>query len=138
MLPFTVPRLNFLAYVTDARVSFAFWIITLLACLTMTVGLWSRLSAIVLAIGIISIHHRNAMILHGGDTLQRVAVMYMALAPCGKACSLDRLIGLWRGKIQPGQVLVSLWPQRLVTFGGKRKPAYNAFMRMAGPTTPAP
>ncbi len=115
-LPFTFPRLNFLAYITDSRITFAFWVITLIACLTMTIGLWSRTSAIVLALGIISIHHRNSIILHGGDTLQRVAVMYMALAPCGKACSLDRLIGLWKGNIKPGPVLVSLWPQRLITF----------------------
>jgi hypothetical protein len=115
-LPFTFPRLNLLSMVTDSRITFAFWVITLIACLTMTLGLWSRLSAIVLAIGIISIHHRNAIILHGGDTLQRIAVMYMALAPCGKACSLDRLIGLGRQKIKPGPVLVSMWPQRLITF----------------------
>lgn len=115
-LPFTFPRINLLAYVTDARITFAFWIITLIACLMMTVGIWSRFSAIVLALGIITIHHRNAIILHGGDTLQRISVMYMALAPCGKACSLDRLIGLWKGKIKPGPVLVSLWPQRLITY----------------------
>jgi hypothetical protein len=115
-LPFTFPRINLLAYVTDARITFAFWVITLIACLTMTFGLWSRFSAIVLAIGIISIHHRNAIILHGGDTLQRIAVMYMAIAPSGKACSLDRLIGLWKGRIKPGPVLVSLWPQRLITY----------------------
>ena len=115
-LPFEPWRLNLLSWTTDSRIAFAFWIVTLLACITMTLGLWSRISAIVLAICVISIHHRNAMILHGGDTLQRLAVMYMALAPCGKACSLDRLIGLYRGKIAPGRVLVSMWPQRLITF----------------------
>lgn len=115
-LPFSVPRLNLLSDVYDSRLTYAFFILTLIACLTMTLGLWSRISAIVLALGIVSLHHRNAMILHGGDTLQRVAVLYMALAPCGKACSLDRLIGLWKGKIKPGVVSVSLWPQRLITF----------------------
>jgi len=114
--PFDIPRLDLIGGVTDTRVALAFWIITLLACITMTFGFFSRTSAIVLALCIISIHHRNAMILHGGDTLQRIAVMYMALAPCGKACSLDRLIGLYRGKIAPGSVRVSLWPQRLITF----------------------
>jgi hypothetical protein len=114
--PFEVPRFDLIGGVTDARISFAFWVITLLACITMTLGLWSRVSAIILAIGVVSLHHRNAMILHGGDSLQRIAVLYMALAPCGKACSLDRLIALYRGKVAPGPVLVSMWPQRLITF----------------------
>jgi Glycosyl hydrolase catalytic core len=30
------------------------------------------------------------------------------------------------------------WQSGLMTYGGKRKPAYNAFMRMAGPVKPAP
>lgn len=115
-LPFEVPRLNLLSHVYSSQITYVFFALTLLACLTMTVGLWSRVSAIVLAIGMVSLHHRNAMILHGGDTLQRVAVLYMALAPCGKACSIDRLWGLWKGKIKPGEVKVSLWPQRLITF----------------------
>jgi hypothetical protein len=115
-LPFTLPRFDLIANVTDTRVTLAFWIITLLACLTMTLGLWSRVSAIVLAICLVSLHHRNAFILHGGDTLERIAVLYMALAPCGKACSLDRLIGLYRGTIAPGDVKISLWPQRLITY----------------------
>ena len=109
-------RFDLIGGVTDARVVLAFWILTMIACVTMTIGFWSRTSAIILSICIISLHHRNAMILHGGDTLQRISVMYMALAPCGKACSIDRLIGLYRGRIAPGPVWVSLWPQRLITF----------------------
>jgi hypothetical protein len=115
-LPFSLPRFNLLAGVTDTRITFAFWVVTLLACLLMTVGLWTRISTIILAIGIVTIHHRNAMILHGGDSLQRIAVLYLALAPAGAACSFDRLIGLWKGRIQPGPVRVSLWPQRLITY----------------------
>ena len=116
VLPFDVPHFDLIGGVTDSRIILAFWILTLVSCITMTFGFWSRTSAIILSICIVSLHHRNAMILHGGDSLQRIAVLYMALAPCGKACSLDRLIGLYRGKIAPGPVLVSLWPQRLVTF----------------------
>ena len=118
VLPFGwhIPRFDLIGGVTDSRITLAFWILTMIACVTMTLGFWSRTSAIVLATCIVSIHHRDAMILHGGDTLQRIAVMYMALAPCGQACSLDRLIGLYKGKIRPGPVLVSMWPQRLITF----------------------
>jgi len=126
-MPFEIPRFNLLDYLAQwfatfhvhfplQQFTFAMWIITLVACITMTLGLWSRASAIILAICIVTIHHRNAMILHGGDTVQRIAVLYMALAPCGAACSLDRLIGLYKGKIQPGAVRVSLWPQRLIAF----------------------
>jgi hypothetical protein len=40
----------------------------------------------------------------------------MAIAPSGKACSIDRLIALWKGRVKPGPVLVSLWPQRVIAF----------------------
>jgi hypothetical protein len=115
-LPFAVPRLNFLAGVTDDYLSIAFYALVTMAALFTALGLFSRVATIVLAIGIVTLHHRNPIILHGGDSVLRIAVLYMALAPSGAACSLDRLIGLWRGRIEPGPVLVPIWTQRLVTY----------------------
>jgi hypothetical protein len=69
-----------------------------------------------MALGLVSLHHRNGLILHGGDTVMRISALYIALAPSGAACSLDRVIGLWNGKIKPGPVRVSVWVQRLVSY----------------------
>lgn len=112
----SLPRINLLNGVTDPRITIPFYVISTLAALTTALGLWTRVSTIVLALGVVSIQHRNGAILHGGDTVLRVMVLYLALSPCGKACSLDRLIGIWKGRISPDPVTVSLWTQRLITF----------------------
>lgn len=114
--PWSVPRISLLSGVTDARIGMAFFALTILAGVFTAFGLWTRVSSIALAIGMVSIQHRDAAILHGGDTVVRVGCMYLAIAPSGAACSIDRLIGLWRRKISEAPVLVSLWPQRLITF----------------------
>lgn len=118
-LPFEVPRVSLVNYFglgTSAPWMLAVYVLTVLAALTTMLGLWTRLSTILLAIGVVTIHHRNGFIVHGGDTVLRVMVLYLALAPCGLSCSLDRVIGLWKGRIQPGVPMVSLWAQRLIAY----------------------
>lgn len=109
-----IPRFNLIAGVTDTRVVVGFYALVTLAAFCTMIGLWTRVSSIVLALGLISLHHRNPIILHGGDTAIRAAAIYLAIGPSGAACSLDRLIALWRGKATSPHAEVSLWPQRLV------------------------
>ncbi len=119
VLPFQVPRVSLVNYFglgTSAPWMLAVYVLTLLASLTTMLGLWTRVSTILLALGVVTIHHRNGFIVHGGDTVLRVMVLYLVLAPCGLSCSLDRLIGLWKGRIQPGVPMVSLWTQRLIAY----------------------
>lgn len=111
-----LPRINFLGGVTDPYVTLGVYILITIAAFTTCIGFWSRISAIVLALGIITLHHRNAAILHGGDLVLRMCAIYVALSPCGKAVSVDRLIALWKGKAPAIPELVSIWPQRLVQF----------------------
>lgn len=113
-VPFDVPRFTLLGNVVDARVTLALYLLAMLAALLTMVGFWSRLSTIVLAVCVVSLQHRNPIILHGGDSVLRISVLYLALAPSGAACSFDRLIGLWKGRLSVSPALVSLWPQRLV------------------------
>ncbi|MHB8635528.1 MAG: HTTM domain-containing protein [Fimbriimonadaceae bacterium] len=116
VLPFSPPRIDVFSNVTNSTLFLAmYWVLILAALLTM-LGLWTRFSSIVLAIGIVSLQHRNGIILHGGDTVVRLGAIYMAIAPSGKACSLDRLIGLWKGRLRPGPVTISVWPQRIIAF----------------------
>jgi len=111
-----IPRIGLIGGITDPRITIPFFCLGALAAITTALGLWTRLSTFVLAVVLVSIHHRNGIILHGGDTVLRVCCLYLAISPCGLACSLDRLIGLWKGKIAPIPVSISLWPQRLIAY----------------------
>ena len=112
----TMPRVNFLSGVYNDNITLAFYLATMVVTLLCALGLWTRLSSILMAIGIVSLHHRNGLILHGGDTVIRIGALYIAMAPSGAACSVDRLIGIWKGRIQPGPVYVSVWVQRLIAY----------------------
>lgn len=105
-----VPRFDPLVGITDARIALAFYLVTLAAAALTTVGLFTRAASIVLALGIIALHHRNAIILHGGDSVIRLGAIYLALAPSGAAFSLDA-----RRRGTPPEP-VSQWPRRLVQF----------------------
>ncbi len=109
-------RLNFLSGVTDTRITAAFYILVMLAAIATALGLWSRISTIVLFLGMVTLHHRSPDILHGGDYLMRAWTFLVMLMPSGNACSVDRLIGLWKGKAPVEHAAVSLWPQRLVQY----------------------
>ncbi len=112
----TLARVNLLQGVTDPFWVALVFILATVASLFVMLGLFTRFSTILLAVCLITVHHRSPTILHGGDTVIRVMLLYLCMAPAGAACSLDRLIGLWRGKIQPGPVYAPLWPQRLMAF----------------------
>jgi len=109
-----IPRIDILNGVTDMRIIYAVHILTIILAALTLVGMWTRISSICLAILVISFHHRNAIILHGGDSVFRMCAIYMALAPSGAAISLDRWFAVKNGKASATPPLVSLWPQRLV------------------------
>lgn len=108
-----IPRFSLLGGVTDDRTTAVVYaVITLVAFMT-CIGLFSRVSSILLFIGIVTLHHRSPDILHSGDTLLRAWCFILMLMPSGLACSVDRLIAKKRGTAPESPPLVSLWPQRL-------------------------
>ena len=68
------------------------------ACLT--VGYRSRLAALGTWIALMSLTRRDPLVFNSGDALLRAIVMFLALAPCGSALSVDRWradrAGFWR------------------------------------------
>lgn len=92
----------------------AVYLLTMLMAFLGMIGLWTRPVMIALAILVVSVQNRNLMILHSGDSLMRILLIFLALAPCGAAVSLDRVLGLWKGKEPIEPPAVSLWPQRLI------------------------
>jgi hypothetical protein len=112
----TVPRLNILAGIGDPTTAKAIFLVTLLAAGLTMVGLGTRVASIVLAVGLVSLQHRNPLILHGGDVVMRICALYLAIGPSGASCSLDRLIRVRRGLEPAVPPLVSPWAQRLVAY----------------------
>jgi hypothetical protein len=64
---------------------------TLGAAVAVTIGMYSRIAAIVLWIGITAFEHRDALTTNSGDGVMRSLALFLALAPAGAALSVDRL-----------------------------------------------
>jgi hypothetical protein len=67
------------------------FVVTLVASVALTVGLFSRVAALVVLVGIISFDQRNGLVTNSGDGLVRNLAFFCALAPSGEALSIDRL-----------------------------------------------
>lgn len=109
-------RLDFLWNVTDTRITAALYALLCVACLFTCIGLFTRWASIAMFLLIVTFHHRNTEILHSGDTLMRQMAFFVMIAPSGRACSVDRLIALWKGKAPAILEQVSIWPQRMMQF----------------------
>lgn len=86
----------------------------ILSSVFLMVGKWTRLASILVAALTVAFHHRNPIILHSGDTLNRNFCLILAMAPAGRMFSLDALAAAKKGK--PLEKMVSIWPQRLLEF----------------------
>ncbi len=106
-------RINLLYQVTDERVTLAFYIGVVLLALLSTLGLFSRVVVPLLAIGVVTLHHRSPDILHSGDTLLRNMLIILSFANTGAYYSVDA----WLKRRKNPDYLpaeVSLWPQRVM------------------------
>jgi hypothetical protein len=64
----------------------------LLASAALIVGWHTRIAALLVFVGVVSIEYRNTFVGNSGDALIRILALTMVLAPAGAALSLDR----WR------------------------------------------
>jgi len=97
---------------TDGGVKLFFGIFVL-AAFCVTIGFCTRVASVVACLFLISLHHRNVMMLHSGDFFLRITSFWMMFANSGRAFSVDRLIRLARGK-ENEPVLISPWPLRMI------------------------
>jgi len=76
-------RINILAWFPGiGSLGLAAYLLALVCLAAMSgVGLYPRLSAALLYLGLTSLHHRNPMIMNGGDTLLRVTCFWLIFAP---------------------------------------------------------
>jgi hypothetical protein len=69
----------------------AVFVATLVAALAVTLGFHTRMAAIVLWVGIVSLEQRNLPVTNSGDGVVRSLAFLLILTPAGTALSLDRL-----------------------------------------------
>jgi Vitamin K-dependent gamma-carboxylase len=100
---------------SDAWIEAFFWIFLASASL-LAIGFLTRLNSLVVFLCLASIQQRNLYILHGGDTLMRLAGFFLIFAPAGAAFSVDRLIRIWRGKETAELQPRAPWAQRMIQF----------------------
>ncbi|HEX7861335.1 MAG TPA: HTTM domain-containing protein [Verrucomicrobiae bacterium] len=98
---------------TNATV-WTIYLLSFLAAITMTLGLFTRTSTIIMYLTLITLHHRNPLVLNSGDTFLRIATFFMMFAPAGAALSLDRLLRIARGKESGEPAPRAPWAQRLI------------------------
>jgi hypothetical protein len=87
------------------------WVVLFLAAIALTIGWHSRIAAILVFILIVSFDRRNPMVFNSGDVVIRIEALFIALAPCGAALSLDqrrRTGQFWSAQVRPR------WPLRLM------------------------
>jgi hypothetical protein len=77
---------------TDSRVAVAALLALLaLGSICLIAGLFTRVAAVVVFLGILSFERRNPFVFNSGDGLVKVIAFYLMLAPSGESLSLDRL-----------------------------------------------
>ncbi|MGH3675915.1 MAG: HTTM domain-containing protein [Mycobacterium sp.] len=66
------------------------WVVLLMSAIAMTVGWHSRLAAVLVFVLIASFMQRDGWVFNTGDALIRLEALFLALASCGAALSLDQ------------------------------------------------
>lgn len=64
--------------------------------LMFTLGLFTRVTAVLTWLCCVSYIHRNQQVLFGQDTMMNILLLYLMVANCGATLSLDRLIARYR------------------------------------------
>ena len=99
----------------DHWVTGFFWF-SLAFAILLTVGLWTRISSVVVFLCLVSINQRALLITHGGDKFLRAAGFFLMFAPAGAALSLDRVMRV-RRKLEGLAVEPRApWAQRMIQF----------------------
>jgi hypothetical protein len=63
----------------------------LAVCVLFTIGLWTRVTSVLVWAGTLNYIHRGQLVLFGQDTMQTILLMYLMIGPSGAALSVDAL-----------------------------------------------
>ncbi len=70
--------------------------LVLVVLLLFTLGVWTRVTSVLAFLCTLFYIHRGQWYLFGQDTMQTIAMFYLAIGPCGAALSIDRLWARFR------------------------------------------
>lgn len=102
------PRFDPLTHLGNDALTQVVWIAIAVFAVMTIIGFKTRFATIALFLCIVAINHRNPLILHSGDTMLRMNLFLLAIAPAGAALSLDRKLA----KTPAPQI--NQWPLRLI------------------------
>jgi hypothetical protein len=93
----------------------AFYAVFVVSILCLLVGFRTRLAAVLVFCGLVSLTRRNPYVFNSGDLLLRVLAFYLMLAPAGAALSVDRWRRARRGRGGFWEFPArAVWPVRLM------------------------
>jgi len=82
--------------------------------IALILGFFTRLSSILVFLGLISLNNRNFFVDNAGDHLMRINAFYLMFSQAGKAYSLDKWWKARRGKETRELIPKSPWAQRML------------------------
>ncbi|MBB5060167.1 hypothetical protein HDF16_004903 [Granulicella aggregans] len=104
----------FAIFPQDNWVAGLYWLF-LTASATLVLGLGTRISSIIVFLGLNTLNQRIPLILHGGDTFLRSAGFFMVFASSGAVFSVDNWLRSIRTPSgRQSTRLISPWPLRLI------------------------
>jgi len=109
-------RFTILDYLGNPTYVVIFYIILIIFTLLLLIGKFTRTSAIVAFILLSAFHEKNPLILNSGDTLMRIMLFYLALAPSGRCLSTDSIKKRNNTSIKKHKRWQQgyIWPRRLI------------------------
>lgn len=90
------PIFSIYFHVTEPAEVIAVHVGVLVVLLMFTLGLFTRITSVLTWLAAVSYLHRDPQVLFGQDTMMNILLIYLMIANCGAALSLDRLIARYR------------------------------------------
>lgn len=91
-----------------------YFLALMFATVTLIIGFQSRLSSIVVFLGMMSLSNRNIFVDNHGDDIQRICCLFLIFSDCGRAYSIDRWLRVKRGIEGAELPKCSPWAWRLI------------------------
>ncbi len=115
----------------------AFFGVLLVLALMFTFGWLTRLTTILLFVGLLSIDNRNPWITNSGDRLLTLMLFYGIFSPWGGALSVDRLLALFKGDLSPTPPYGQGWAMRLMQLQICTMYLWSTVIKLRGQSWPA-
>lgn len=84
-----------------------FWWLAMLSAVFFTLGYKTRISGGLTWLALVSIWHRNPLVLDGDDIILRMVLLYLLFSGCGGAYSLDAIS-------KRSSTVAAVWPLRMI------------------------